>query len=135
MKKLYFYILIVSGGLVACGSPQKTELRGPQTIKGMVFGDSVLDNNIRNVDAMLVMMQKNPRMKLKVKGVIEDVCKDKGCWLTIKLPNRETMRVTFKDYGFFVPKDIKGKEIVIDGIAKIDSISIEKQRLTRKKVV
>jgi hypothetical protein len=27
------------------------------------------------------------------------------------------MRVTFKDYGFFVPKDSKGKEVVIEGIA------------------
>ena len=128
MKNLYLYVLLVSVGLVACGSPQKTELHGPQTIKGMVYGDSVLDNNIRDVDAMLAVMQKNPSMKLKVKGVIDDVCKDKGCWLTMKLPNGETMRVTFKDYGFFVPKDIKGKEIIIDGIAKIDSISIEMQR-------
>ena len=128
MKKLYFYILIVSVVFVACGSPQKTELHGPQTLKGMVFGDSVLDNNIRDVDAMLAVMQKNPTMKLKVKGIIDDVCKEKGCWLTMKLPNGETMRVTFKDYGFFVPKDVKGKEIVVEGVAKIDSISIETQR-------
>ena len=128
MKKLYFYILIVSVVFVACGSPQKTELHGPQTLKGMVFGDSVLDNNIRDVDAMLAVMQKNPTMKLKVKGIIDDVCKEKGCWLTMKLPNGETMRVTFKDYGFFVPKDVKGKEIVVEGVAKIDSISIEAQR-------
>ncbi len=128
MKNLYLYLLIVSIGFAACGSPQKTELHGPHTVKGMVFGDSVFDNNIRDVDAMLVMMQKNSSMKLTVKGVIEDVCKDKGCWLTMKLPSGETMRVTFKDYGFFVPKNIKGKEVIIDGVAKIDSISIEMQR-------
>ena len=28
------------------------------------------------------------------------------------------MRVSFKDYGFFVPKDITGKTVVIEGTAK-----------------
>ncbi|MEO5909640.1 MAG: DUF4920 domain-containing protein [Pelobium sp.] len=129
MKKFSLYILLISAlAWVACNPKVKTELHGPQTIKGMVYGDSVLDNNIRDVDAMLAIMQKSSTMKLKVKGIVDDVCQKKGCWVTMKLPNGETMRISFKDYAFFVPKDIKGKEIIVDGEAINDTISIEDQR-------
>ncbi len=128
MKKKIRYIALLSLIWAACNSTTKTELHGPRTIKGLVFGDSVLDNNVRDMNAMLALMQKSPATKLKVRGVVDDVCKKKGCWITMKLPDGETMRITFKDYAFFVPKDIVGKEVVIDGEAKSNLISIEEQR-------
>jgi hypothetical protein len=127
MKKHIIYILFFSLVWGACTSSVKTELRGPQTIKGAVYGDSILDNNVRNIEGMIAIMYNKPSLKLKVRGIVEDVCKKKGCWVTVKLPNGENMRVTFKDYAFFVPKDIKGKEIVVDGFAKTDSISVQDQ--------
>lgn len=33
------------------------------------------------------------------------------------LPNGESMRVTFKDYGFFVPKNAHGYPVVLEGEA------------------
>jgi hypothetical protein len=128
MKKIITYIFLLILGLTACNSSVKTELRGPQTLKGNVYGDSVLDNSIKDINTIQSLMQKNLSMKLKVKGVVDDVCKKKGCWITMKLANGQTMRVTFKNYAFFVPKDIKGRQIVVDGEAKIDSVSIEAQR-------
>lgn len=57
-------------------------------------------------------------MEAKVTGTVESVCQAKGCWMKLKLDNGETMRVTFKDYGFFVPKDIAGKTVVVQGVAQ-----------------
>jgi hypothetical protein len=38
----------------------------------------------------------------------------------------DTLRITFKDYGFFVPKSgMEGKEVVFAGIAKNDVTSVE----------
>jgi hypothetical protein len=54
----------------------------------------------------------------KVEGTVESVCKMKGCWMKVKTTDGQTMRVTFKDYGFFVPKDIAGKTVVFEGVAK-----------------
>ena len=34
-------------------------------------------------------------------------------------------RVTFKDYGFFVPKDAAGREVIIDGIASLKELDEE----------
>ena len=40
--------------------------------------------------------------------------------------NEETeMLVRFKDYGFFVPMDASGSTALIEGMAKVDTLSIE----------
>ncbi len=35
------------------------------------------------------------------------------------------MRVTFKDYGFFVPLDSKGREVVMQGKAYADTVTVD----------
>lgn len=45
---------------------------------------------------------------------IDQVCKKKGCWMTIKSKTRD-MRVIFKDYSFFVPVSITGKDVLVEG--------------------
>jgi hypothetical protein len=60
--------------------------------------------------------------------VVESVCQVKGCWMKLKMENGQTMRVTFKDYGFFVPKDIAGKTIVFEGNATTKTTSVDELR-------
>lgn len=69
-------------------------------------------------------MSGKPTLNAKVAGTVESVCMAKGCWMKVKTENGETMRVTFKDYGFFVPKDIVGKTVVFEGEAKVKTTSI-----------
>ncbi|QDK80956.1 DUF4920 domain-containing protein [Spirosoma sp. KCTC 42546] len=63
-------------------------------------------------------MADKTEMPAKVEGTVESVCKVKGCWMKVKTGDGQTMRVTFKDYGFFVPKDIVGKTVVVEGTAE-----------------
>ena len=57
-------------------------------------------------------------------GKIISSCPKKGCWVKI-ITNSEEMFVTFKDYSFFVPKKgISGKNIVVNGKIKTDTISV-----------
>ena len=63
-------------------------------------------------------MVNKTQMPAKVEGTVESVCKVKGCWMKVKTGDGQTMRVTFKDYGFFVPKDIVGKTVVLEGMAE-----------------
>ena len=63
-------------------------------------------------------MADQAEMPAKVEGTVESVCKMKGCWMKVKTGDGQTMRVTFKDYGFFVPKDIVGKTVVVEGTAE-----------------
>tara|TARA_B100001939_G_C16836198_1_gene571003 strand:- start:308 stop:760 length:453 start_codon:yes stop_codon:yes gene_type:complete len=59
-----------------------------------------------------------------IKGKVISNCPKKGCWVKVDV-NSEEIFVTFKNYSFFVPKEgIQGKNIIINGDIKIDTISI-----------
>ena len=58
------------------------------------------------------------------KGKILSSCPKKGCWVKV-VSDSEEIFVTFKDYSFFVPKnDLAGKNIIIKGKIKVDTISV-----------
>lgn len=58
---------------------------------------------------------------------VKSVCKMKGCWMILDLPGEE-VRVTFKDYGFFVPKDIDDRQVIVAGKAYLEELSVEDQK-------
>lgn len=45
---------------------------------------------------------------------IAKVCQKKGCFF-IAQQNEHTLRVSFKDYGFFIPTNSSGKTVVMNG--------------------
>ncbi len=50
-----------------------------------------------------------------VTATVTDVCPAKGCWMMVTDGDQQ-IRVTFKDYGFFVPSSLKGKSVVLQGV-------------------
>ena len=63
-----------------------------------------------------------------VVGRVNEVCQAKGCWLTMATGGDEEMMVKFKDYGFFVPKDIGGREVVLNGMAYYQITPVDELR-------
>ena len=63
----------------------------------------------------------------QVTGTVVASCQNKGCWMTWTKTD-QTMMVSFKDYGFFVPMDMAGKQVVIEGIAEIRTVGVDEQR-------
>ena len=69
-------------------------------------------------DEMLTKFTDADSIPAKVVGEVSAVCQAKGCWMTIASESGgEEMMVKFKDYGFFVPKDIAGRKVVMEGYA------------------
>ena len=81
------------------------------------FGEDINDGGLVSLQQLLSVLDDSEEFTGKVKGEIKEVCAMKGCWMTIDLPNGQTMRVTFKDYGFFVPKNSQGYPVIIEGVA------------------
>lgn len=53
---------------------------------------------------------------VKVSAKVEKVCQKKGCWFTMKSDGvKETIRVTMKDYKFFIPTNAMGLPAVLEG--------------------
>lgn len=63
--------------------------------------------------------------KVKISGRVAQVCVKKGCWWSIENPEdpSQRIRVTHKDYGFFVPQDAKGKEAVAYGTLEVKKMT------------
>ena len=61
----------------------------------------------------------------KVKGTVNKVCEKKGCWMTLAQTDGEGIMIRFKDYKFFMPKDIVGKDVVLQGTAQKTVTSVE----------
>ena len=74
--------------------------------------------------AKLTELQTNNVESIKVIGTVKEVCQVKGCWMTMDLGNQQSMRITFKDYGFFVPPESSGKTAVLEGQLKTETIDI-----------
>ncbi len=87
------------------------------------FGEKISKNKSKSAEALKEADFKQDI--LKVEGEVESVCQAAGCWMKIKMTNGETMRVTFKDYGFFVPKDISGKKVIVSGVPARKETSVE----------
>ncbi|WP_316798871.1 DUF4920 domain-containing protein [Pedobacter frigidisoli] len=95
---------------------------------GQKFGEEVKPGEVKPAAKMEAAMGEKKAVDMKIEGKVVDVCKKKGCWMALEMPNGDPMRVTFKDYAFFMPMDIVGKKVVLDGIAKKQTISVETLR-------
>ena len=67
-------------------------------------------------------------LNVTFKGDVASVCKKKGCWMNVSLENGKEVMVKFKDYAFFVPKDIENKEVIMEGKAYVTEMSVEDRR-------
>src|ERR1043166_4406250 len=73
---------------------------------------------------VLAAPDKYQKDAVLVEGVIENVCQMKGCWMQLTPEaGKPGVRVTFKDYGFFVPTDSKGLKARAEGVTKVKTLT------------
>ena len=92
------------------------------------FGAKITAQGAIGIDQLAATLGDSDSMRVKTKGKIVSVCQKKGCWMKVDMGEGKTMRVTFKDYGFFVPKDAAGKEVVLEGKVQKQLTDIETLR-------
>lgn len=80
------------------------------------------------MEGMFEQLEKSDNFEGKVTATIQEVCTNKGCWLTVALPDGNLMRVTFKDYGFFVPTTSQGYPLILEGVAQKSITNVETLR-------
>jgi len=127
MKKSVICFLLSLLAAIGCQNGGKIKLRAPQAIKGQVIGDSVLDNNIKNAESLIAIIAHNNTTKAKLRGVVKCVCK-KGTWLQLNGGVKNEIIVNFGSRGISFPQSIIGKEIVLDGEARLETLSVDQQK-------
>jgi hypothetical protein len=91
------------------------------------FGEKIDAKGMISYDDLLKKLKKTESVETKVYGKVSGVCQVKGCWMTIVSddPKAPNMFVKFKDYGFFMPLDLAGKNVVMKGSAYREVTSVD----------
>jgi len=90
-----------------------------------VFGENIEKNKIMSKKELISLYDNDSKFDAKFEATVVDVCQMKGCWMKLDLGDNKKVMVSFKDYGFFVPKDISGKNVIVSGEAFKKTISID----------
>jgi len=90
-----------------------------------MYGEAIDIEGAVPAEELLTLMEGQDSIEVKVRTTVQEVCQVKGCWMDVNLGNDQVMSVSFKDYGFFVPKDCAGREVVMEGVLKYTLQSVE----------
>lgn len=64
---------------------------------------------------------------ITIETEIAEVCEEKGCFFVANAGS-ESARITFKDYGFFIPTDSKGKTVKLIGNFEVKELTEEEAK-------
>jgi hypothetical protein len=73
------------------------------------------------------LVPSNVGKGIVLQGKVADVCQMKGCWMVLT-DGTHSVRTTFKDYGFFVPKDLAGRSVVAEGVLTRETVDEKTRR-------
>ncbi len=118
----------------ACNSDKKKEEpvveKTTMEVTYESIGDKITNENVLSRSEIMETyknLKPGDSVAVKFTSEVKEVCQSKGCWMKIDMGEKLAM-VRFKDYGFFMPKDLAGQEIIVEGVAFIEEMSVEEQQ-------
>ncbi|MGJ8666580.1 MAG: DUF4920 domain-containing protein [Patiriisocius sp.] len=125
-------LLIICVSVIACktNSEEKKEENTIAKVEYKSIGDDVKQENVLSKTEMIETyknLKPGDTVDVKFKTKVNAVCQAKGCWMRMDLGEEEAM-VKFKDYAFFMPLDLAGKDVIVDGKAYVAEVSVDEQR-------
>lgn len=132
MKKYSFFYFIAFLTFAALFTACKDKTGGNEALTmagdSIHFGAKIDETGAISYDSLLAALAGVDSLEAKVVGKVDAVCQTKGCWMDIVSEQdtmAETMFVQFKDYAFFMPKDLAGNKVVIEGMAYRELTSVD----------
>ncbi|WP_233454640.1 DUF4920 domain-containing protein [Hymenobacter negativus] len=95
---------------------------------GQTYGAAVDPAGAVPMSALATALGSRDSAQVKLVGKATAVCQAKGCWMTLPTADGQQMRVRFRDYAFFVPKDLSGHTVVVSGWAHRETVSVADQQ-------
>ncbi|MGZ3844495.1 MAG: DUF4920 domain-containing protein [Flavisolibacter sp.] len=122
MKKIYFFSLI----LFALSAKAQDKEKVPAA-KGVVYGKVSDEKSPVTVDDLESKLIDNV-FNGQIKGKVVEVCKAEGCWIRLQKADGLSMMVRAKDHAFFMPENILGKTVLVEGSASVKETSEEMRK-------
>jgi len=110
-------IILISGLIIACLFACKAPQKPAET--GDSFGEKFTRKNPTDIKDVVALLEKQDTVNTQIMAKVESVCQVKGCWMNLVAPQGgdNELFVKFKDYGFFMPLDLAGKSVIVNGNA------------------
>jgi hypothetical protein len=124
MKKLLLSSLFFIA--IAANAQDATEIK--PAAKGVVYGTEIKGSGEAVTPNDLQAKMANGVFEGKVTGKVTEVCKTMGCWIKLEKADGTTLLVKSKDHAYFMPQDLTGKTVVVEGSAAIKEVSEEKRK-------
>ena len=137
MLRSTLFVVLAATLIFSCNNSARQESSSgeetaaqPAILKGETFGAPFSPSGIIPHSEMAAKMEGRDSVELIVEGTVQEVCQMKGCWMLVSTEEseEEPVMVRFKDYGFFVPKDIAGRKVVMEGWAFREVTPVEELR-------
>ena len=128
MKRVLFVASLMMGG--ACSSPSTAPAVAPAAAKpaapaAKTYGQAIGASKAVELTTVLAAPEQYAGQSLVTQGQVRAACSKKGCWMELA-PSKEASapgaRVTFKDYGFFVPTNSAGKIARVEATIEVKTI-------------
>lgn len=100
-------------------------LSNPNKVGG--YGTEITKDNAMtaaDVEKKMKAQKVAELQNVKITGTVKSVCKMKGCWMEVNNGAGESIRIRFKDYKFFVPRDCENQIVYAQGVARFDTTSV-----------
>lgn len=109
-------------------APPATSAGAPS---GKLYGAPLATSPVTALSEILKSPASYEGKTITCEGAVRQACTRKGCWMEIAESMDKSAggaRVTFKDYGFFVPLDSAGSTAKVEGTVKVAELSAEKAK-------
>ena len=118
MKKLLLSVLALVSVTVLFAQPPAGDAN-----LGDVYGANVTAGKNYDAKKLTGKLQEGP-LETKLKAKVLEVCPNKGCWVKVQLEDKSVAMIKMKDYKFFVPTSLEGKNIEVDGKVEMATTSV-----------
>lgn len=107
--------------------PKPAAAKAPPAAKA--FGAPIGPGPTLSLADVLAAPERFRDQAITVQGQVRSACTRRGCWMEVAEssdPALSGCRVTFKDYGFFVPTDSAGSTARVQGTLGVNTVPPER---------
>lgn len=133
MKKINITLVVLLFVFICRGQEQQEMTYDPADTQAAnrAFGEKIDTEDaigVTELSETYANLSVADSVQTTFKATVTAVCKAKGCWMKLQLEDGNETMVRFKDYGFFMPMDIEGRQVVVNGRAFVEEMSVEDQK-------
>jgi hypothetical protein len=114
-----------------CHHPPQAQAAAPKGGWTLTRGEALKGAPAVKLAELLEKPQAHDGKTVLLEGQVRKACERKGCWMELATSQDAKgpgVRVTFKDYGFFVPLDSAGSMARVEGVVKVAELSDERAK-------